>query len=306
MICWNAVVERKVKAGVVIKNMLDGSEALIPFTTLKLAVLDPVNKITDWLIGTPWVAETEKESVVVGRALIVFFKQNEEKLVPAYAAFRGDFKFRIDEEEFVDPYQREIVVIYHDFSEETKKGNSGSAFAKGVESYVETFSGVSHLVHADGTYEELVVKLTSVAEVADGWIDTVLIVTHGYIGQMWLGNADEIFVKRNFAAVLGRSESGKDFINPESFGVLLKNLFGPKLGIGIYACNFACSPGGDEVAIAIRGAAEARVVVAGKADVFLKPNSKGHRPVAECKGAVAFYSEHEIEIRGGQVPVFPI
>ncbi|WP_171524180.1 hypothetical protein, partial [Acinetobacter baumannii] len=84
-----------------------------------------------------------------------------------------------------------VLVIYHDFQQEIRRGDSGSAFAEAVVAYARIMLyKPAFAIKADTNYAQLVRDLGKVAAESGEqyFIDTILIATHGTSGQLWLGN----------------------------------------------------------------------------------------------------------------------
>ncbi|MEM8160828.1 hypothetical protein Q4R47_21140, partial [Morganella morganii] len=158
--------------------------------------------------------------------------------------------------------------IYHDFQQEIRRGDSGSAFAEAVVAYARNkLYKPAFAIKADTNYAQLVRDLGKVAAESGEqyFIDTILIATHGTAGQLWLGNPHG----ESTADVMARRVQGKQFVEPQAFGATLLELFGKELAIALYGCDFAGDEDGEAAALELRIAANARAVYAGKGTVYL-------------------------------------
>ncbi|MBC3776734.1 hypothetical protein [Pseudomonas sp. SWRI99] len=205
---------------------------------------------------------------------------------------------KIKEQLLLDPYENDLVVIYHDFNKIEKGAISGEEFAACVKAYQESLGGTAHLVHANGSYEALISALRDIGRARKDHVYRLIIATHGNQGQLWLGNPNEI--KHEW--VVAEPEQGKAFISPVTFGTLLKEIFGPGLSISVLSCYFARKEAAS-VATAIRQAAEATVLYAGTDMVYLN-GAKGGRPTASCTGAMVVFKAAAIEVNAKNIPVF--
>src|SRR5690606_9270585 len=103
-----------------------------------------------------------------------------------------------------------VLVIYHDFQQEIRRGDSGSAFAEAVVAYARNkLYKPAFAIKADTNYAQLVRDLGKVAAESGEqyFIDTILIATHGTAGQLWLGNPHG----ESTADVMARRVQGKQF-----------------------------------------------------------------------------------------------
>ena len=198
-----------------------------------------------------------------------------------------------------------VLVIYHDFQQEIRRGDSGSAFAEAVVAYARNkLYKPAFAIKADTNYAQLVRDLGKVAAESGEqyFIDTILIATHGTAGQLWLGNPHG----DSTADVMARRVQGKQFVEPQAFGATLLELFGKELAIALYGCDFAGDEDGEAAALELRIAANARAVYAGKGTVYLNASKEG-RSTVTCSKAMVVYRTDKIEVLGGnQVPVFDI
>jgi len=299
MFLWNAVVERVVKNGVVVKDMQSPSSTLVPFDVQKIALIDMDSMAIHPRNDEKWIAEPS--DALCGRRLTLVFKDDQATEIK-FAGFRGEYDIKHDDITQADPYAHEMIVIYHDFNGEDKKGTSGKKFAESVKAYQESLGGVAHLVHANSTYPGLLEKLQKISDTSKENVYGVLIATHGSPGQLWVGDPESI----TYESVVAAPVSGKNFIAPSAFGLQLMQLFGPGLAVSILSCYFSHGEEGIIAAQAIRSAANARALYAGNGEVFFNCGSSGSRPTVTCVGAVAIYEEDQVKVKGGQIPVFGI
>ncbi|HBO3624075.1 hypothetical protein ACEPUM_24525 [Pseudomonas aeruginosa] len=307
---WHGVVTKIAKRGkgAVVKNRLGPEELLVPFTVSTLVEVDLDARIygTD-VDDTPWAEGDERKEVLVGTE-VELLTDTDTFPTDASQVLSANFRFALDivKGGLSGPVRKgAVLVIYHDFQQEIRRGDSGSAFAEAVVAYARNKLYKPALaVKADTNYAQLVRDLGKVAAESGEqyFIDTILIATHGTAGQLWLGNPHG----ESTADVMARRVQGKQFVEPQAFGTTLLGLFGEELAIALYGCDFAGDEDGEAAALELRIAANARAVYAGKGTVYLNASREG-RSTVTCSKAMVVYRTDKIEVLGGnQVPVFDI
>ncbi|HHQ3547079.1 TPA: hypothetical protein ACSPLF_004118 [Pseudomonas aeruginosa] len=307
---WHGVVTKIAKQGkgAVVKKRLGPEELLVPFTVSTLVEVDLDARIygTD-VDDTPWAEGDERKEVLVGTEVELL---TDTDTFPTHASqvLSANFRFALDivKGGLSGPVRKgAVLVIYHDFQQEIRRGDSGSAFAEAVVAYARNkLYKPAFAIKADTNYAQLVRDLGKVAAESGEqyFIDTILIATHGTAGQLWLGNPHG----ESTADVMARRVQGKQFVEPQAFGATLLELFGKELAIALYGCDFAGDEDGEAAALELRIAANARAVYAGKGTVYLNASKEG-RSTVTCSKAMVVYRTDKIEVLGGnQVPVFDI
>ncbi|WP_179217118.1 hypothetical protein [Pseudomonas aeruginosa] len=268
---WHGVVTKIAKQGkgAVVKNRLGPEELLVPFTVSTLVEVDLDARIygTD-VDDTPWAEGDERKEVLVGTEVELL---TDTDTFPTHASqvLSANFRFALDivKGGLSGPVRKgAVLVIYHDFQQEIRRGDSGSAFAEAVVAYARNkLYKPAFAIKADTNYAQLVRDLGKVAAESGEqyFIDTILIATHGTAGQLWLGNPHG----ESTADVMARRVQGKQFVEPQAFGATLLELFGKELAIALYGCDFAGDEDGEAAALELRIAANARAVYAGKGGV---------------------------------------
>ncbi len=193
---WHGVVTKIAKQGkgAVVKNRLGPEELLVPFTVSTLVEVDLDARIygTD-VDDTPWAEGDERKEVLVGTEVELL---TDTDTFPTHASqvLSANFRFALDivKGGLSGPVRKgAVLVIYHDFQQEIRRGDSGSAFAEAVVAYARNkLYKPAFAIKADTNYAQLVRDLGKVAAESGEqyFIDTILIATHGTAGQLWLGN----------------------------------------------------------------------------------------------------------------------
>ncbi|MDF5882100.1 hypothetical protein P4M26_12635 [Pseudomonas aeruginosa] len=258
---WHGVVTKIAKQGkgAVVKNRLGPEELLVPFTVSTLVEVDLDARIygTD-VDDTPWAEGDERKEVLVGTEVELL---TDTDTFPTHASqvLSANFRFALDivKGGLSGPVRKgAVLVIYHDFQQEIRRGDSGSAFAEAVVAYARNkLYKPAFAIKADTNYAQLVRDLGKVAAESGEqyFIDTILIATHGTAGQLWLGNPHG----DSTADVMARRVQGKQFVEPQAFGATLLELFGKELAIALYGCDFAGDEDGEAAALELRIAANA-------------------------------------------------
>ncbi|MGA4817649.1 hypothetical protein ACPA9J_36015 [Pseudomonas aeruginosa] len=165
------------------------------------------------------------------------------------------------------------LVIYHDFQQEIRRGDSGAPRGGGRRLCAE--QALQAGLRDQGRYQLRPVGSGS-RQGCRGERRTVL---HRYdphrhprhgSGQLWLGNPHG----ESTADVMARRVQGKQFVEPQAFGPTLLELFGKELAIALYGCDFAGDEDGEAAALEPRIAANARAVYAGKGTVYLNASKR--------------------------------
>lgn len=250
---WHGVVTKIAKQGkgAVVKNRLGPEELLVPFTVSTLVEVDLDARIygTD-VDDTPWAEGDERKEVLVGTEVELL---TDTDTFPTHASqvLSANFRFALDivKGGLSGPVRKgAVLVIYHDFQQEIRRGDSGSAFAEAVVAYARNkLYKPAFAIKADTNYAQLVRDLGKVAAESGEqyFIDTILIATHGTAGQLWLGNPHG----ESTADVMARRVQGKQFVEPQAFGATLLELFGKELAIALYGCDFAGDEDGEAAAL---------------------------------------------------------
>lgn len=137
---WHGVVTKIAKQGkgAVVKNRLGPEELLVPFTVSTLVEVDLDARIygTD-VDDTPWAEGDERKEVLVGTEVELL---TDTDTFPTHASqvLSANFRFALDivKGGLSGPVRKgAVLVIYHDFQQEIRRGDSGSAFAEAVVAY---------------------------------------------------------------------------------------------------------------------------------------------------------------------------
>lgn len=250
---WHGVVTKIAKQGkgAVVKNRLGPEELLVPFTVSTLVEVDLDARIygTD-VDDTPWAEGDERKEVLVGTE-VELLTDTDTFPTDASQVLSANFRFALDivKGGLSGPVRKgAVLVIYHDFQQEIRRGDSGSAFAEAVVAYARNkLYKPAFAIKADTNYAQLVRDLGKVAAESGEqyFIDTILIATHGTAGQLWLGNPHG----ESTADVMARRVQGKQFVEPQAFGATLLELFGKELAIALYGCDFAGDEDGEAAAL---------------------------------------------------------
>ncbi|MBV4457830.1 DUF4347 domain-containing protein [Pseudomonas sp. COR58] len=291
----------------IIKDLSSGRTLLVALSTNALVRINlDKTKIHNASDNAPWADDTEKPYVQVGTEVVLTTEVNH---FPTDASQVVSINFRYAIElvtgNLLGPLPvRGIVVIYHDFLDEKSRGDSGAAFAKSIECWSEKLGRPCWLINANSTLSSVVARLEMIAAQKKGVavVDTILIVTHGREGCLYIGDPNDV-KDENFIA---EAETGRRYSSAQAFGAKLQSLFGADLAIGIYSCNFLNSAAGGRVAIELRSSSGARAVYGAQGTVHLMPNM-GQRPTALCDECYAVFSADEIKhYASEQIPVFDI
>ncbi|MDX4010311.1 hypothetical protein QYP00_28025 [Pseudomonas aeruginosa] len=212
---WHGVVTKIAKQGkgAVVKNRLGPEELLVPFTVSTLVEVDLDARIygTD-VDDTPWAEGDERKEVLVGTE-VELLTDTDTFPTDASQVLSANFRFALDivKGGLSGPVRKgAVLVIYHDFQQEIRRGDSGSAFAEAVVAYARNkLYKPAFAIKADTNYAQLVRDLGKVAAESGEqyFIDTILIATHGTAGQLWLGNPHG----DSTADVMARRVQGKQF-----------------------------------------------------------------------------------------------
>ncbi|POA30998.1 MULTISPECIES: hypothetical protein [unclassified Pseudomonas] len=307
---WHGVVTKLAKKGkgAVVKNRKGSEEVLIPFTKGAFIEIDlDSNTYHSDSENTPWATEPEQAYVKIGTE-VQLLSNSDTFPTRADQVESANFRDAIDVIKGGEMYSLAkggVIIIHHDFKKEMSRGDSGGAFAEAVEAWYKTelFKPVFK-VDAGQTYAKTITQLEQISLlcVDNVFVDTILIATHGSAGQLWLGAAES----DELSNVIAVQDKGRNFACALTFGTKLQQLFGKRLAIAIYACNFVGNQDGHELAIQIRNSAAARALYAGMGDVELHA-TKAARSTVECSQALVIYKSDRIEQYGGKlIPVFDI
>jgi hypothetical protein len=190
------------------------------------------------------------------------------------------------------------LVIWHDFAEDK---DIGGHFAK---AYLATGGELGeNVVHIHANVS-LAATMEQVTALAGRNIDKVLIMTHGNLGQLWLGATQGNTSKSE--DVMGVSQSGKDLVAPEAVGDAFLKALGAGVRYVFGSCHMADEDVGWTVIHRFVQAAQARVVAAAAGMVFLHVDeqNKKHSVIAES-GVYAFLPNGEIrKLKGNSLPIY--
>ena len=159
---WHGVVTKIAKQGkgAVVKNRLGPEELLVPFTVSTLVEVDLDARIygTD-VDDTPWAEGDERKEVLVGTEVELL---TDTDTFPTHASqvLSANFRFALDivKGGLSGPVRKgAVLVIYHDFQQEIRRGDSGSAFAEAVVAYARNkLYKPAFAIKADTNYAQLV------------------------------------------------------------------------------------------------------------------------------------------------------
>ncbi|WP_432723251.1 hypothetical protein R0381_001211 [Jeongeupia wiesaeckerbachi] len=301
---WVAIIVRKVKAGIVVKNIDGPEELLVRWSKATLVEINSVRGVIQ-TNDTAWVEnELEKSYAKIGSYVKLATESEDfpkdESEVEAIN-YDNHIVYVCGPEDNLGAYNPSVLIIYHDFSKHVSAGDSGAAFCAAVEKYyIEQLEFTVHKIHACVSYTDTLGKIAALGKTR---IDRVLIVTHGNCGQVWLGNPNA--PTREDA--LGIPTEGKNFVSPTVFGEQLQKLLRPGLAISIYSCNLVAEDGLVMVS-ELAAAARARVVFAATGVVQLHAHMAGIS-TATCPGGqvLAIYPGMKaLALKGDQIPVFSL
>jgi hypothetical protein len=292
--------------GVVIRNPSGPEEFLVPFTALALVELDLDEGTLDPdRDDSRWGRDDEEKrfAKLVGMQVVLssstkHFPRDAGDLVGI--SFLDTLDLTIGRETRKAPLSAALI-IYHDFEQE-KYGISGKEFAYAASNWYAGLGRRAFIVHANSNAVGLYDKLADAVRDAggEGVIDTILIATHGSAGQLWLGNPHAI----QHEDVVGR---GPGFIEAQTFGRVLLDLFGPNLAIAIFSCDFVGDENGQQIVTELRNSSQARAVYAAEGTVYFSKPQLNERPTVTCTKSYVVYSGSSIvPYADGQIPVFDI
>lgn len=307
---WHGVVTKLTKGrkAAVVKDLHSKQEQLVSFDINALLEIDFDDEaLVNASDSAPWANADEQKLVEVGTevfltTLVDHFPTRADEVVSMN--FRYAVELTSDKTTATVP-RGGVVVIYHDFIGDRSSGDSGELFAGSVSAWCkDKLFRPCFLIKADTTLAAVIASLEKLAaeDKKGAVIDTILIVTHGGPGRLYIGNPDD----PKDANFIAEAVSGKLYTSAQSFGAKLQSLFGPGLAIGIYSCDFVQNAAGSRLAIELRTSSAARAVYAAKGTVLLMPN-KNARPTALCTTSHVVYSGDKIEgYADGQIPIFDI
>ena len=305
---WHGVVTKIAKQGkgAVVKNRLGPEELLVPFTVSTLVEVDLDARIygTD-VDDTPWAEGDERKEVLVGTEVELL---TDTDTFPTHASqvLSANFRFALDivKGGLSGPVRKgAVLVIYHDFQQEIRRGDSAAPSRRRSSPMRGTSStsrpSRSRQIPTTPSWFGILAKVA--AESGEQYfIDTILIATHGTAGQLWLGNPTARAPRTSVAGVsrASSSSSPRPLVRPFS-NCSARNWPSPSTG--------ATSPGTRTEKRRPSSCASPPTrerSTPAKGTVYLNASKEG-RSTVTCSKAMVVYRTDKIEVLGGnQVPVF--